>query len=544
MKKALSLMLALFLLLAVFAGCANTNTPAVSPTPSEAPVISATPEQPARISQIIIGTAADLETPSRAVYNFDVYSGTLLQLAPVYIDANAEIRPLATTFETSDYKTWRLTVIDGLTWHDGTPVTADDIKFTIEYNALQSTGEAQTTYEAINVINSSTVELVLPAANVRHLSSLTTLRLMPRHIFEGIEDYTTAALEQQVIGCGPYKFDSYNADARTYTFKAYDNFIWGQPNVDTVIFRSFDSVDTLNLALKAHEIDMIYAYAGGVGAAAAEDFKTADGITLLPVKDSSNTAVFVFNNNTAPGNDINIRKAVAYAIDYDKFHELFGSEYSVHSTAGFVPKGTYGYIDTPELTRDLAKAREYLAAAGATGTDGVTTAQYNGAPLSIELMVRSDIPVYERYAELLKANLAEVGIELVFNITDVPNFREITEKTHTNQAMVTKFTAFGMSMGAGMGAGYMSGLGSSNGQGQIMDEAFDGIVQKLKSAASPEDYLAAAAECQRYYADNMPAVALFWDSYIQAHSSELDGFTVDGTFGILNVNTWYSIIKK
>ena len=125
---------------------------------------------PERIERLIIGTASDLEAPSRSVYNFDVYSGTLSQLAPVYIDENAQVKPLAAGFATRDYQTWTLTVIDGLTWSDGEPVTAEDIKFTIEYNALQSSGRPQTTYAEINVVNPRVVELVLPAPNVRHLS--------------------------------------------------------------------------------------------------------------------------------------------------------------------------------------------------------------------------------------------------------------------------------------------------------------------------------------------------------------------------------------
>ena len=406
LKNYIASLMALMLLISVLAGCGpasdtggpvepGTQSPAGT-SPGADGTVNDPVEGPSRIDTLIIGTAADLEAPSRLVYNFDVYSGTLLQLAPVYIDENAEVHPLAAEFMSEDYQTWTLTVIDGLTWHDGVPVTAEDIKFTIEYNALQSTGEPQTTYDEINVIDERTVELVLPAPNVRHLSSLTTVRLVPKHVFENIEDRAQATVEQMTLGCGPYRFSGHNADAGTFTFTAYEDFVWGRPNVDTVIFRVFDSVDTMNLALKAGEVDMVYAYAGGVGASAAEDLATAPNIRLIPVKDTSNSAVLVFNNNASPGNDINIRKAVAYAIDYDRFHELFGSEYSVRSTVGFVPIGSFGYIDTPELVRDLARSREFLAAAGATGTDGSGTAEYNGAPLTIELMVRSDIPVYER----------------------------------------------------------------------------------------------------------------------------------------------------
>jgi hypothetical protein len=56
--------------------------------------------------------------------------------------------------------------------------------------------------------------------------------------------------------------------------------------------------------------------------------------------------------------------------------------------------------------------------------------------------------------------LAEVGISVTLKIVDVAEFRSISEKEHTNQAMVSKFTAYGMSSGAGMGAIYMSADGS------------------------------------------------------------------------------------
>jgi ABC-type transport system substrate-binding protein len=109
--------------------------------------------------------------------------------------------------------------------------------------------------------------------------------------------------------------------------------------------------------------------------------------------------------------------------------------------------------------------------------------------------------------------------------------------------MISKFTAYGMGMQAGMGAAYLDGNNKSLAQGQIMDPAYGAIVSRLQSAVNLEEYTAAAADCQRYYAETMPAIALFWDSYIQAYNAELDGFVIDGTFGILNIQTWYSLAK-
>jgi peptide/nickel transport system substrate-binding protein len=525
LKRSAAFFAALFLVLA-----------ACGPSRSESPV-----SQGGQIDRLVIGTTTDLEAPSRSVYNFDVFSGILSQMAPVWMDEFGEFHPLLTEYEMVNPGVWRFTVLEGMAWHDGVPVTAEDIKFTIEYEALQSTGKAQTTYSALNIIDERTIEMELAVPNVRHLSGLTTMRIIPKHIFEGVELMAEATEAQHTIGCGPYRFTAFDAAAGTVEFTANESCPLGSPRVKTVIFRIFGSPDTLHMALKNGEIDLIYAYANGISVAAAADFAAYDTISLRAVKDTSNTAVFVFNNNRSPGNDPNIRKAVACAIDYDKFRELFGSEFSTPSTGGFLPAGSPGYIDTPRLTRNLEKAGDFLSAAGASDTDGDGIVEYRGSPLVITLDMRNDLPVYQRYGELLKTNLAEIGIGLELKPEDVPTFRTVTEQTHSHEAMISKFTAYGMGMQAGVGTAYLDGNNPSLAQGQIMDPAFGDIVSRLKSALNPEDYAAAAADCQRYYAETMPAIALFWDSYIQAYNSKLDGFIVDGTFGLLNMQTWYSI---
>jgi len=529
LSKIIPLVLSAILLISTFASCTENGEPT-------------TDTEESKIDTLIVGTTMAIEKASRSDYYFDVLSGTLSQMALISVDENGEYHPLMANYETADSKTWTFTIIDGLTWHDGTPVTADDIKFTIEYLDEQDGGYLAK-YEDIVVLNDRQIQLVLKEANTRALSSLTAMRIIPKHIYEGVADMSTVSEELATIGCGPYKFVRFDKDAVVIEFSAYADYIGGTPNVDTILFKMYSNADTMNLALKAEEIDMVYYYAGGVGTTAAEDFLNNGNITISTVKDASNTAVFVFNNNTEPCNNILIRKAIAAAIDYDKFRELFGSEYSTPSRAGFIPEGTAGYIETDVLTRNLDAARAYLEEAGAVDSDKDGIVEYNGEPLTIELLIRSDKPIYERYGELLQSNLAEVGISVTLKIVDVAEFRSISEKEHTNQAMVSKFTAYGMSSGAGMGAIYMSADGSCA-QGQITDEEYASIVNKLGSAVTMEEYYAAAKECQEYYAENMPAIALYWDCYIQAYNSKLSGFVTDGTCGILNMSTWFTIEEK
>ena len=261
-----------------------------------------------------------------------------------------------------------------------------------------------------------------------------------------------------------------------------------------------------------------------------------------PIRNTSHSAVLIFNNNKAPFDNENIRKAVACAIDYDAFRATFGSSYASASRAGFIPEGTPGYIETPELTRDLDKAKEYLTAAGCEDTDGDGFVEYNGEKLTFPVMLRGDKPAHERYAELLKNNLAQIGIELVPDIKEVATFRELTEQNQAQTAVITGLTAFGMAKNQGMASLYLWGE-NRMGYGQVYDEAYKALLDQADAAVTMEDYYAAAAAMQEYYAEHIPAVALYWDSHVQAYNSAYEGFVNDGTFGLLNVQTWMKLHK-
>ena len=550
MKKSCSLLLALAMAFALFA--CQASTPTESPkTSAAASASTAAPASVAssasaakRIPQIIVGTSTKITTANRSEYNFDVISGTLSQLAPIWMDENTAYHPLLCDFSTTDSKVWTLKVRDGMKWHDGAAVTAGDIKFTLEYLDTQEGGGGYAkSYKEIRVKDDKTIELELASPNPRHLANLTTLRILPKHIYDGIKDYKTVENKLANIGCGPYKFVSFDSNARTVEFAAHEGYPEMKPAVDKIILKLYDNADTMYMALKAGEIDMVYSYAGGVSPTVIDDLKASGKLTLLPVKDTSNTAVFVLNNNTEPGSDANIRKAIACAIDYDKFRELFGSKYSVAATAGFIPVGTLGYIDTPVLKRDLDKAKAYLKAAGCTDSNGDGIVEYKGNKLSIKVTLRSDKPEHARYAELLKANLAQIGIEIVPDVQETAVFREITEKKHSQTAVITKLTAFGMGQNQGLSSLYLWGETNMS-YGQVFDKAYKALLDRAGAAATLDEYKTAAADIQKYYAENMPANALFWDSYVQAYSSKLDGFVIDGTFGFLNVQTWMNLKVK
>lgn len=530
MKKLIGLLLALCMALSL-AACSGSGTAGSAPD---------SPAAPEGIDTFIVGSCAEINSANRSEYNFDVISGTLSQLAPVWLDENGDYQPLLCDYSTTDSKVWSFTVREGMSWHDGRPVTAEDIRFTLEYLDSQTDGGYAESYADIRVLDERTIELELDAPNPRQLSNLTTLRIMPKHIYEGVEDYTTVENELANIGCGPYSFVRFDRSAGLIEFEAYDEYPDGKPAAQTVILKLYDNEDTMYMSLKSGEIDMVYKYSGGVSAAVIADLEASGNLTLMPVSNTANSASFIFNNSTAPGDDINIRKAIACALDYARFRELFASSYAVASTAGFIPEGTYGYIETEALERDLDKARQYLAEAGCEDSDGDGYVEYKGEKLSLPIMLRGDKPEHARYAELIMNNLAEIGIEIVLDVQELANFRELTEQGRTQSAVITGLTAFGMAKNQGLSSLYLWG-DNAMGYGQVYDEQYKALLDRADAAESMDEYKLIAAEIQEYYAETMPAIALFWDAHVQAFNSRYSGFVVDGSFGIMNVQSWLAL---
>ena len=84
---------------------------------------------------------------------------------------------------------------------------------------------------------------------------------------------------------------------------------------------------------------------------------------------------------------------------------------------------------------------------------------------------------------------------------------------------------------------------SKTGMANVNDSAFQELADKMGTSNSDE-YADLVADVQRYYAENVPAIPMYWDQFIQAYNSDFHDFTVDGTFGLLNMDTWYSITKE
>ena len=515
-------------------------------------------EQEFAIEKITVGTTSAIETATSEEYAYEMLSSGVSAMPLVCQDTIGEYHPLLASYETEDALTWTYTILPGMTWCDGTPVTAEDIAFTLEYQDAngsanlvdQTDAEGKVTaakYSGYTISEDNmSISLTLAAPNVRELSNMTSFRVEPKHILEGEEQPSEEDLR---IGCGPYMFESFSRDAGTITFTA-NPYYPEQPNVKTIVYQLFDNEDTMYMALQEGDIDMVWNYSMGVPAAYQDVLGGMESVTLLSVSAANEPAVLAFNNAKGPFADINLRKAVSYALNYEEFRSYFGSAYAEIPNRGFVPTSTVGFAETEKMTTDAEKAAEYMAAAGfeKKDADGFYV-NAEGEEAAFSLTVNAGKTTHIGYAELVKNQLEAFGIRTELDTIDSDAYNaktsnKFSENNITMEAAIYGYTVAGMGMMNGLGSIYVDGNHAVQGGCQVFDEDFSAILAEMAAAKNVDEYAEGAAKLQDFYAEETPLIALYWDNMVHAFSSKYENVTIDYTFGINNVNNWFSITEK
>ena len=156
----------------------------------------------------------------------------------------------------ADANTYHFTLRDGLTFHDGEPLTAEDVKFTIE--AIQNPDNASENasnfedVEEVTAVDDTHVDIKLTAPN-EAMPDYLTIGILPKHILEG-QDMTTSDFNQNPVGAGPYKLVSWDM-GQSIVMEKFDNYWQGEPKIDRVVFRIVEDYNARALQLKSGELN-------------------------------------------------------------------------------------------------------------------------------------------------------------------------------------------------------------------------------------------------------------------------------------------------
>lgn len=294
---------------------------------------------------------------------------------------------------------------EGVVWSDGEPFTANDVKFTFDYeqkNVPISGGIEAGVVNNVQVVDPGTVKFVLNQPVSTFLYKLTGFRIIPEHIYKDVSDPASFLDPEAVTGTGPFILDQYNKEHGTYRFVANENF-WG-PEA-TVKSVEFIPVSDPLVAFEQGKIDFT-----GVSPDTLDRFKSDSDIRIVQ-QPAFWGYQFYFNMKKCPElNDSLVRQAFAYAIDRDELVEKIARGAGKAGKMGILSEDHVWYNpDQPEYSYDPDKAGALLEEAGWSDTDGDGIRDKGGEKLSYVLSLSSG---EVRIGELIKERLSEVGIDV------------------------------------------------------------------------------------------------------------------------------------
>jgi peptide/nickel transport system substrate-binding protein len=357
------------------------------------------------------------------IYDLPVINRIYEPLAKTDLDQN--IYPgsgLATGWtHSADNTIWTFNIYDNATWHDGEPVTIDDVFYS--HDVLWSDPDMPRwdwLYEYttdISVINTTAIQFTF-SYGPKEIDVLTSIGLewiMPKHIWEDVTDPATFA-NNNPIGCGIWKFEEWAA-GDFIRFSRHEDYHLGAPYLTEHIMKiTGGTIESSFYQLQTGSLDLL---SGQIPPELEALARVDPNLQIWEGLDDWVDYVGM-NQRRYPNNIVKFRQAVSHAINRTKVVENAYWGRGIEADAGMsLPYGPYYEPNIRQYEYDVAKANAMLDALGWTGgtwdgTEGVRETD-NGTKLSFEFMYVSDVEHHINTAFLMQEFMEAIGVELILD---------------------------------------------------------------------------------------------------------------------------------
>ena len=327
----------------------------------------------------------------------------------------------------NDFKEWTVTLRPNITWHDGRPLTADDVKFSFDYYGKFPGASGRYAHhvsdspklQSATVVDPRTVRLVYgePTPTFRTMPG-ADLPIIPKHKWENVTEPAKATTDLPV-GSGPYKVVEMIRDQR-YRLEANTAYFKGKPTIDQLDLPIVKDPAAAFAALRTGELDSV---ARNVPPELMSQFQSG-GVKVAKGTKFESLQMY-FNALKAPLTDPKLRKAIALGIDTKPLVDTVllgngrpGLDSFIHPDSPWaLPNGRHEF--------DPAKAQTMLDQAGysAKDPDGVRKTP-DGKRLEFAVLVSSFEPTDLRAVQLAAQQVARIGVKLNPEALDPATLRQ------------------------------------------------------------------------------------------------------------------------
>ena len=440
--------------------------------------------------------------------------GAQLFAAPLRYDENWEPQPyLAESWKLSDDGlSMTLNLVKNATFHDGVPITSEDVKFSVE--TIQANHPFKTMFAPVTSVetpdaHTAVLKLSQPHPALMLAMSSQLMPIIPKHVYgDGQDVKTHPQNSENVVGSGPFKLVEFKRDQHIILERHDGFFMEGRPYLDKIIIRIIKDPSARAIGMENGEL-LLASFEDNV-----RNINRMKKSDKLDVSSDGYAAIgpinwLAFNTKSGKTADKAVRQAIAYAVDKNFILKAITLNAADQANAPIHPGSPLADNNVNAYDLDLDKANKILDDAGyAKGSDG----------MRFELSVDYGWPSLKPYAEYSKAALKKIGIAV--NVRASADFPTWAKRVSGHEFDMTWDTVFNWGDPViGVHRTYQSsnikkGVIWSNTQ-QYENARVDELLDMAGKENDPEKRKALYAEFQEIVAEELP---VYWTNTLPYHT--------------------------
>jgi peptide/nickel transport system substrate-binding protein len=436
----------------------------------------------------------------------------------VWKNTQGFVPALATDWEyLEDENAYLFHLRNDVTWHDGEQFTADDVAFTFNYVKEHPSWWVDLLYiKQVEVLDEYTVKVYLTEQFAPFLNDEAgQLAILPQHIWQDVKDPSEFMEPEALIGTGPFKLVDYSKTHGSYLFEAYEEYYQGKPEIERLTFVKI-SEEMASTALLRGEVN-----AAEIPAETVEEIRE-EGFTIISQSGDWNAKLMI-NHEKEPMSSKEFRHALAYAINRSKLVEIAQRGHAIRGSPGLLsPSSPYYNPDIVTYEYNPERAKAILESMGYQLKDDGYYWK-DGNLLELELITAPRMG-FERVAEIIAQQLEDVGIKA--------NVRSLEWNTLDSRVISRQFDVA------------ISGHGGISGDPSILNkvilgtfgysanytknETLNQLLEAHLHEMDTEKRKETVREIQAIYAEELPALTLYYPTWYWGHDGSVDLYYTKG----------------
>jgi len=428
----------------------------------------------------------------------------------------------------ADGLTWTIKLKQGVKFHDGSDLTADDVVFTL--NSIMDKGytgprsSSVTSVKAFSAPDKHTVKIELKEPFAPIFTNIN-YGIMSKKAFEGVavKDFASAPASQKPIGAGPYKFIDYK-NSQYVMLERNDNWFFsasanGAPFIKTLRYKIIPDDTTAIAALENGEIDIDTPLAAEVG-------RLEKAGKLTSVNYERNGWGYITLNTSRPHlSDKRVRQALTYALNRQDIITGTMDGRGV-IPAGPIPNVSWAYdASIKPFAFDVAKAKALLAEAGyKPNAQGIM--EKDGQAMKLGFYGSSGSAQIEGIAQIAKKNWKEIGVELDIQLLD---FNAMMDNFLKPGKFDISFSGFSLGLDPDQYTLWhttqipQTPTSAAFNRGRFSNAKVDEYLANGRKETDQAKRKAIYSDFQKLFVDEAPVILVYANKYTDMHSAKVKG---------------------